>query len=125
MTATRRRFLALFPLAAALSFVACVSPDAPPHGAEGEVSRELRAPLERCWRETVAAIHELGVPVPQDQRPDVHRGEIRTEEVRVDLLWLEGGERTEARVLFHDRDPLRARVRGESLLDAIEVRLTR
>lgn len=125
MTATRRRFLSAAALLLTAAAAACVSPDTPPHGSEGEVTRTLRAPLEQCWRETVAAIHELGVPVPQDQRPDVHRGEIRTDEVRVELVWAEGGETTDARVLFHDRDPLRARVRGESLLDQIETRLSR
>ena len=120
MTTARLAALALSALAA------CVSPDSPPHGAEGEVRRELRAPLERCWRETVAAVHAVGVVVPRDQRPDQHAGAIRTEELRVDLAWLPpDGSTTEARVLYHDRDPLRARVRGTALLDAVEERLRR
>lgn len=103
---------------------ACLAPDDAPDGSAGQVVRELRAPLDRAWRETVAAIHETGVAVPRDQRPDGGAAKIRTDVVRVDLRWL-ADDLTEAKVLFYDRDALSARVRAESLLETIEDRLDR
>lgn len=102
----------------------CVAP-VPRVGAEGEVARVLHAPLDRAFRETVAAIHATGVPVPRDQRPEETHATIRTDTLLVRLERLEGGERTEARVLYHDRDAVRARSRGTALLDAVSDRLSR
>lgn len=85
----------------------------------------MRAPLDRTWREAVAAVHQTGVVVPHDQRPGESTGTIETDILRVDLIWLTGGEETEVRVLYDDDDALRARVRGESLLNSIEDRLDR
>ncbi|MCB9903338.1 MAG: hypothetical protein H6831_02935 [Planctomycetes bacterium] len=107
-----------------LAATACLAPDDAPDGTEGQVVRELRASLDRAWRETVAAIHETGVAVPRDQRPEGGTAKIRTDVVRVDLLWLDA-ERTEAKVIYYDRDALSARVRGEALLQTIEDRLNR
>jgi len=107
------------------TFTACVTPEPEPTGPPGEVVRVLRAPLDRAWRETVAAIHETGVVVPHAQRPDKARGTIQTKELRVDLVWLPGGETTEATVRYFDSDSLRARARGEGLLNSIVDRLER
>jgi len=104
---------------------ACLAPDDAPDGTEGQVVRVLNAPLDRAWRETVAAIHETGVAVPSDQRPGQATAKIRTDILRVDFLFLEGGEETEVRVLYYDRDSLSARVRGESLFETIQDRLNR
>lgn len=108
-----------------LASTACLAPDDAPDGTEGQVVRVLSAPLDRAWRETVAAIHESGIAVPRDQRPDGARAKIRTPELRVDLILLEGGETTQATVLYYDRDALSARARAESLFETIEDRLNR
>ena len=104
---------------------ACLAPDDAPDGTEGQVVRVLNAPLDRAWRETVAAIHGTGVAVPHDQRPGQAEGRIRTDVLRVDFLFLEGGEETELTVLYYDRDSLSARVRADALLDTIQDRLNR
>jgi hypothetical protein len=105
--------------------ISCLAPDDAPDGTEGQVVQVMRGPLDRVWRETVAAIHETGVAVPRDQEPGQAEGKIRTDALRVDLVFLEGGEETEVTVLYYDRDSLSARVRGESLLQTIEDRLNR
>lgn len=107
-----------------LAVTACLAPDDAPDGTEGQVVRELRAPLDRAWRETVAAIHETGVAVPRDQRPEGGSAKIRTDVLRVDLRSLDV-DTTEAVVLIYDRDALSARVRGQALLETIEDRLDR
>lgn len=104
---------------------ACLAPDEAPDGLAGQVVRELRAPLDRAWRETVAAIHETGVAVPRNKPPEGSTAQIRTDVLRVDLLWVDGGDTTMATVLYYGRDALSARARAESLLETIEDRLDR